>query len=163
MPWQKGKFSNSHFSGCCFPINIYFFYLAGREGFKYINELVIHKRRFDTIDCFRFFFLWLQQWLFKMTLINFTINPKSQRKIFGIIAALITLLFPLCLMFLIMVIILAQSLCPFKMLTGFLVLVVELQNQWYILWRDIVKVYTIIYLALCNSVFYQHYLYSQQS
>lgn len=56
-----------------------------------------------------------------MTLINSTINPKSQRKIFGIMAAVITLLFPLFLMFFNHDNHLEtdQSLCPFKMLTGF--------------------------------------------
>ena len=56
-----------------------------------------------------------------MTLINFTINPKSQRKIIGILAAILTLLFPLFLLFLNHDNHLetAQSLCPFKMLTGF--------------------------------------------
>jgi hypothetical protein len=56
-----------------------------------------------------------------MTLINSTINPKSQRKIFGISAAVIILLLPL---FLLLLnhdnhLETAQSFCPFKMLTGF--------------------------------------------
>jgi hypothetical protein len=51
----------------------------------------------------------------------------------------------------------AQSLCPFKMLTYFLVLVVELQNQWYIFYEgDIVKVYTSYTWPFCNSVFYRN-------
>jgi len=56
-----------------------------------------------------------------MTLINFTINPKSQHKIIGILAAILALLFPLFLLFLNHDNHLetAQSLCPFKMLTGF--------------------------------------------
>ena len=56
-----------------------------------------------------------------MTLINFTSSIKSQRKIYGIIAAIITLLLPLVLMFLNHDNHLEtdQSLCPFKMITGF--------------------------------------------
>lgn len=56
-----------------------------------------------------------------MTLINYTINRHSKRKIYGIIGALITLVIPFFLMFFnhdnhLEV---DQSLCPFKMLTGF--------------------------------------------
>jgi hypothetical protein len=32
--------SNSHFSGCCFPINIYFFLLAGREGLPQVYKRI---------------------------------------------------------------------------------------------------------------------------
>ena len=56
-----------------------------------------------------------------MTSINYTINTKSKRKIYGIIGALITLMVPF---FLILLhqddhLETAQSFCPFKMLTGF--------------------------------------------
>jgi uncharacterized membrane protein len=56
-----------------------------------------------------------------VTSINYTINTKIKRKIYGITGAIITLVFPL---FLILThqdthIEKAQSLCPFKMLTGF--------------------------------------------
>jgi len=52
---------------------------------------------------------------------NFTINTKSKRKIYGIIGALITLMVPY---FLLLFnannhLEVDQSLCPFKMLTGF--------------------------------------------
>lgn len=52
---------------------------------------------------------------------NFTINTKSKRKIYGIIGAFITLIFPFFLLFFNHDNHLetAQSLCPFKMLTGF--------------------------------------------
>lgn len=55
-----------------------------------------------------------------MTSINFTINTKSKRKIYGIIGALLTLMIPF---FLILFhqdqhLETDQSLCPFKMLTG---------------------------------------------
>jgi hypothetical protein len=54
-------------------------------------------------------------------LTNYTINTKTKRKIYGIIGGLVTLIFPF---FLILThqeatIESAQSLCPFKMLTGF--------------------------------------------
>jgi hypothetical protein len=48
--------SNSYFLGCCFPINIYFFYLAGREGLPQVYKRGYPQRRFDTIDCLGFFF-----------------------------------------------------------------------------------------------------------
>lgn len=56
-----------------------------------------------------------------MTSINYTINIKSKRKIYGIIGAFITLMVPF---FLIVFhqnthLETAQSLCPLKMLTGF--------------------------------------------
>lgn len=56
-----------------------------------------------------------------MTLINYTINTKSKRKIYGIIGAFITLMVPF---FLIVFhqndhLETAQSFCPLKMLTGF--------------------------------------------
>ncbi len=56
-----------------------------------------------------------------MTSINYTINTKSKRKIYGIIGALITLIVPFFLMFFNQDNHLetAQSFCPFKMLTGF--------------------------------------------
>ena len=56
-----------------------------------------------------------------MTLINFTINIKAQRKIYGIIAAVATLMVPLILLFFNQDAHLEtdQSLCPLKMLTGF--------------------------------------------
>lgn len=56
-----------------------------------------------------------------MTSINSTINPKAKRKIYGIVAAIVTLLVPLFLLFLNPDNHLetAQSLCPFKMITGF--------------------------------------------
>lgn len=56
-----------------------------------------------------------------MTSTDFTINIKSKRKIYGIIGALITLLVPYLLLLFNQDKNLetAQSLCPFKMLTGF--------------------------------------------
>jgi Na+/H+ antiporter NhaC len=56
-----------------------------------------------------------------MTSINYTINIKSKRKIYGIIGALITLMIPFFLMFFNQANHLEtdQSLCPLKMLTGF--------------------------------------------
>ena len=56
-----------------------------------------------------------------MTLTDFTINTKSKRKIYGIIGAIATLLIPYILMIFNQDNHLetAQSLCPFKMLTGF--------------------------------------------
>lgn len=56
-----------------------------------------------------------------MTLINYTINTKSKRKIFGIIGACITLVVPFFLMFFNQNNSLEtdQSLCPLKMLSGF--------------------------------------------
>lgn len=56
-----------------------------------------------------------------MTLINYTINKKVKRKIYGIIGASITLIFPFFLMFQNKENQLetAQSYCPFKMVTGF--------------------------------------------
>ena len=56
-----------------------------------------------------------------MTSINYTINTNSKRKIYGIIGALITLMVPFFLLFFNQNNHLEtdQSLCPFKMLTGF--------------------------------------------
>jgi uncharacterized BrkB/YihY/UPF0761 family membrane protein len=56
-----------------------------------------------------------------MTSINYTINIKSKRKIYGIIGALITLMVPFFLIFFNQNTHLEteQSLCPLKMLTGF--------------------------------------------
>jgi hypothetical protein len=56
-----------------------------------------------------------------MTSINYTINIKSKRKIYGIIGAFITLMVPFFLMFFNQNNHLEtdQSLCPLKMLTGF--------------------------------------------
>ena len=56
-----------------------------------------------------------------MTSINYTINTKSKRKIYGIIGALITLMIPFFLLFFEQDNHLEtdQSLCPLKMLTGF--------------------------------------------
>nr|WP_315150172.1 DUF2752 domain-containing protein [uncultured Flavobacterium sp.] len=56
-----------------------------------------------------------------MTSINYTINTKSKRKIYGIIGAFITLMVPFFLIFFNQDAHLetAQSLCPLKMLTGF--------------------------------------------
>lgn len=56
-----------------------------------------------------------------MTSINYTINIKSKRKIYGIIGAFITLMIPFFLMFFNHNNHLEtdQSLCPLKMLTGF--------------------------------------------
>jgi hypothetical protein len=56
-----------------------------------------------------------------MTSINYTINIKSKRKIYGIIGAFITLMVPFFLMFFNHNNHLEtdQSLCPLKMLTGF--------------------------------------------
>jgi len=56
-----------------------------------------------------------------MTSINYTINTKSKRKIYGIIGALITLMIPFLLLFFNQNNHLEtdQSLCPLKMLTGF--------------------------------------------
>jgi hypothetical protein len=56
-----------------------------------------------------------------MTSINYTINLKSKRKIYGIIGALITLLIPFVLLFFDQNKHLEtdQSLCPLKMLSGF--------------------------------------------
>ena len=56
-----------------------------------------------------------------MTSINYTINIRSKRKIYGIIGALITLMIPFFLMFFNHNNHLEtdQSLCPLKMLTGF--------------------------------------------
>lgn len=59
--------------------------------------------------------------MFKMTSINYTINIKSKRKIYGIIGATITLMVPFFLMFFNHDNHLEtdQSLCPLKMLSGF--------------------------------------------
>lgn len=59
--------------------------------------------------------------MFKMTSINYTINIKSKRKIYGIIGALITLMVPFFLIFSNQHghLETAQSLCPLKMLSGF--------------------------------------------
>ena len=56
-----------------------------------------------------------------MTLTSYTINTKSKRKIYGIIGACMTLMVPFFLMFFNHDNHLEkdQSLCPFKMLTGF--------------------------------------------
>jgi hypothetical protein len=56
-----------------------------------------------------------------MTSINYTINIKSKRKIYGIIGAFITLMIPFLLLFFNQNNHLEtdQSLCPLKMLTGF--------------------------------------------
>lgn len=56
-----------------------------------------------------------------MTSINYTINIKSKRKIYGIIGAFITLMVPFFLVFFNQNTHLEteQSLCPLKMLTGF--------------------------------------------
>ncbi|WP_310558978.1 DUF2752 domain-containing protein [Flavobacterium sp.] len=56
-----------------------------------------------------------------MTSINYTINTKSRRKIYGIIGAVITLMVPFFLLFFNQNTHLEtdQSLCPLKMLTGF--------------------------------------------
>ena len=56
-----------------------------------------------------------------MTSINYTINIKSKRKIYGIIGALLTLMIPFFLLFFNQSDHLEtdQSLCPLKMLTGF--------------------------------------------
>ena len=56
-----------------------------------------------------------------MTSINYTINKKSKRKIYGIIGALLTLMIPFFLMFFDQSSHLEtdQSLCPLKMLSGF--------------------------------------------
>lgn len=56
-----------------------------------------------------------------MTSINYTINTKSKRKIYGNIGALITLMVPFFLIFFDQHTHLEtdQSLCPLKMLTGF--------------------------------------------
>ena len=56
-----------------------------------------------------------------MTSINYTINSKDKRKIYGIIGAVLTLMVPFFLMFFNDDNHLEtdQSLCPFKMITGF--------------------------------------------
>lgn len=56
-----------------------------------------------------------------MTSINYTINRKDKRKIYGIIGAVLTLMIPFFLMFFNGDNHLEtdQSLCPFKMVTGF--------------------------------------------
>lgn len=56
-----------------------------------------------------------------MTSINYTINIKSKRKIYGIIGALLTLMIPFFLLFFDQSNHLEtdQSLCPLKMLSGF--------------------------------------------
>lgn len=56
-----------------------------------------------------------------MTSINYTINTKSKRKIYGIIGAFITLMIPFLLLFFEQDDHLEtdQSLCPLKMLSGF--------------------------------------------
>lgn len=56
-----------------------------------------------------------------MTSINYTINTKSKRKIYGIIGAIITLMIPFLLLFFEQDTHLEtdQSLCPLKMLSGF--------------------------------------------
>jgi hypothetical protein len=56
-----------------------------------------------------------------MILINYTINTKDKRKIYGIIGATLTLMVPFFLMFFNVNNHLEtdQSLCPFKMITGF--------------------------------------------
>jgi hypothetical protein len=56
-----------------------------------------------------------------MILINYTVNTKDKRKIYGIIGATITLMVPFFLMFFNGNNHLEtdQSLCPFKMITGF--------------------------------------------
>jgi len=56
-----------------------------------------------------------------MTSINYTINTKSKRKIYGIVGAIITLMVPFFLIYFDQHTHLetAQSLCPLKMLSGF--------------------------------------------
>ena len=56
-----------------------------------------------------------------MTSINYTINIKSKRKIYGIIGAFITLMIPFLLLFFEQDshLEIDQSLCPLKMLSGF--------------------------------------------
>jgi len=36
------------FSGCCFPINIYFFYLAGREGLPQVYKRIGYPQKDDS-------------------------------------------------------------------------------------------------------------------
>lgn len=37
------------FAGCCYPINIYFFYLAGKEGLPKVYERANAPRKDDTV------------------------------------------------------------------------------------------------------------------
>ena len=36
------------FSGCCFPINIYFFYLAGKEGLPQVYKRIGYPQKDDS-------------------------------------------------------------------------------------------------------------------
>jgi hypothetical protein len=36
------------FSGCCFPVNIYFFYLAGKEGLPEVYKRIGHPQKDDS-------------------------------------------------------------------------------------------------------------------
>lgn len=36
------------FSGCCFPINVYFFYLAGREGLPQVYKRIGYPQKDDS-------------------------------------------------------------------------------------------------------------------
>lgn len=36
------------FSGCCFPINIYFFYLAGKEGLPQVYQRIGYPQKDDS-------------------------------------------------------------------------------------------------------------------
>jgi len=36
------------FAGCCFPVNVYFFYLAGREGLPEVYKLIGYPQKDDS-------------------------------------------------------------------------------------------------------------------
>ncbi|MGK4566331.1 DUF4234 domain-containing protein [Flavobacterium sp. 3HN19-14] len=37
------------FAGCCYPINVYFFYLVGKEGLPRIYERINYPKKDDTV------------------------------------------------------------------------------------------------------------------
>jgi hypothetical protein len=37
------------FAGCCFPINVYFFYLAGKDGLPKVYELTCSPQKDDSV------------------------------------------------------------------------------------------------------------------
>jgi hypothetical protein len=53
---------NSYFFWLLFPINIYFFYLAGREGLPQVYKRIGYPQKDSTLlIVLGFFFQWLQQ------------------------------------------------------------------------------------------------------